>query len=203
MKIGIVGASGNVGQRLITEALKRGHAVTATSRNVASIAARDGLRTVSADFSDLNAGIAALSGQDVAIVSLRYDSIDFEHLLTILKRSGVKRALFVGGAASLEVAPGKVLIDTPEFPEFIKPEAEPARQALNRLRQEKDLDWTFLSPSVFFEAGERTGKFRLGKDQLLTAEDGRSHISYEDFSIAMLDEVETPKHRRERFTIGY
>ena len=203
MNIGIVGASGNVGQRLIAEALKRGHKVTAIARNVSSIAARDGLRTVSADFTDPKAGAAVLSGQDVAIISLRYDTIDFEHVLTVLKSSGVKRALFVGGAASLEVAPGKVLLDTPDFPEFIKPEAEPARQALNRLRREKDLDWTFLSPSVFFGPGERTGKFRLGKDQLLTADDGRSHISYEDFSIALIDEIEQPKHHRERFTIGY
>lgn len=203
MKIGIVGASGNVGQRLIAEALQRGHEVTAIARNVSSIPAREGLKTVSADFSDPKAGVAALSGQDVAIISLRYDGIDFEHVLSVLKTSGVKRALFVGGAASLEVAPGQVLIDTPDFPEFIKPEAEPARQALNRLRREKDLDWTFLSPSVFFQAGERTGKFRLGKDQLLTAEDGRSHISYEDFSIALIDETEQPKHHRERFTIGY
>jgi putative NADH-flavin reductase len=134
---------------------------------------------------------------------VRFQGTDFDKLTRSLKSSGVPRVLFVGGAASLEVAPGQVLLDQPTFPDFIKPEAEPARQALNRLRQGSDLDWTFLSPSVMFGAGERTGKFRLGKDELLTAEDGQSHISYEDYSVAMLDEIEQPKHVRRRFTVGY
>lgn len=203
MKIAIVGATGNVGQRLIKEALDRGHQVTAVARDVSGIPPRENLAALAADLCDEEGGAEAIAGHDVVLISVRYRDTDFEQLLGTVKASGVPRALFVGGAGSLEVAPGLALLDTPEFPDFIKPEAEPSRQALRRLRDEADLDWVFLSPSVFFEAGERTGRFRLGADQLLTAESGRSHISYEDFAIAMLDEAEQPKHHRERFTIGY
>jgi hypothetical protein len=101
------------------------------------------------------------------------------------------------------VAPGLQLIDTEGFPDFIKVEAEPARRALARIQQEQELDWTFLSPSVFFGPGERTGQFRLGKDDLLSDADGKSHISYEDYAIALLDEIERPQHSRQRFTVGY
>jgi hypothetical protein len=111
--------------------------------------------------------------------------------------------MVVGGAASLEVAPGLALLDTPDFPDFIKPEATPARAALERLRREPDLDWTLLSPSVFFGPGERTGRFRLGTDGLLSDAQGKSHISYEDYAVALLDEIEQPRHRRSRFTVGY
>jgi len=144
-----------------------------------------------------------LEGHDAAVLSVRFQGLDFEQVLRAVKASGVPRLLVVGGAASLEVAPGLAMLDTPDFPDFIKPEASPARDALNRLRQEQELDWTFLSPSVFFGPGERTGKFRLGTDQLLTADDGKSHISYEDYAIALLDEIERPHHRRARFTVGY
>jgi putative NADH-flavin reductase len=137
------------------------------------------------------------------VLSVRFQALDFEPVLSTIAKSGVSRLLVVGGAASLEVAPGVQLIDTEGFPDFIKVEAEPARQALKRLQAEKAINWTFLSPSVFFGPGERTGTFRLGKDELLTAADGKSHISYEDYSIALLDEIETPKHEGERFTVGY
>jgi putative NADH-flavin reductase len=203
VNIAIIGASGNVGRRMLDEALRRGHGVTAIARNAGSLVPRAGLRVVTADILDAGAATPALRGQDCAIVSLRYSGLDFERLLEVLKKSGVPRVVFVGGAASLEVSPGTALLDTPGFPEQYRAEAELARQALNRLRQEKQLDWTFVSPSVMFGPGKRTGQFRLGKDQLLTAADGQSHISYEDFAVAVLDEIEQPKHRRERFTVGY
>jgi putative NADH-flavin reductase len=202
MKIALVGASGNVGTRIAAEALGRGHDVTAIARNVSAIAPQEHLRAVAADVTD-EAAAAALSGHDCVVLSVRFQGLDFERVLEIVRRSGVARLLVVGGAASLEVKPGLALIDTPDFPDFIKPEAEPARQALGRLRKETEIDWTFLSPSVFFEAGARTGTFRLGGDALLTAADGKSHISYEDYAIALLDEIEQPKHSRARFTVGY
>ncbi|MGZ8281375.1 MAG: NAD(P)-dependent oxidoreductase, partial [Allosphingosinicella sp.] len=136
-------------------------------------------------------------------LSVRFQGLDIEQVLRAVKAAGGPRLLVVGGAASLEVAPGKALLDTPDFPEFIKPEATPARAALDRLRNESEVDWTFLSPSVFFGPGERTGKFRLGTDQLLSDAEGKSHISYEDYAIALLDEIEQPCHRRARFTVGY
>ena len=114
----------------------------------------------------------------------------------------MKRYLVVGGAGSLEVAPGVRLIDTPNFPAQYKNEAAAGAAYLELLRGVQDLDWTFLSPSALFIAGERTGKFRLGTDQLLTTQKGSS-ISFEDYAIALVDELEHPKHSRRRFTVGY
>ena len=110
---------------------------------------------------------------------------------------------WVGGAGSLEIAPGKALVDAPTFPEAYKPEALAGRVVLEALRRETTLDWSFLSPSTLFEPGERTGVFRLGGDQLLADAAGVSRISMEDFAIALADEIESPKHSRRRFTVGY
>ena len=198
MQIAVIGATGNVGQRIVAEAERRGHEVIAISRSGGT--AGNG-RAVQADLTD-KAGIAkAIEGADAVVLSVKFQGLDVEGLLDALKDA--KRLLIVGGAASLYVAPGLQLIDTEGFPDFIKVEAEPARQALARIQQESDLDWTFLSPSVFFGPGERTGQFRLGKDELLTAADGKSHISYEDYAVALLDEIEHPQHNRQRFTLGY
>jgi putative NADH-flavin reductase len=202
MKIALIGASGNVGQRVTAEATARGHQVIAIARNVDSIAATDTVTPVAADMTEESAILAAIGDADVIVLSVRFQGLDYDSLFATLAKTG-KRVLIVGGAASLEVAPGKQLIDTEGFPDFIKVEAEPARQALRHLQSTEELDWTFLSPSVFFGPGERTRTFRLGKDELLTAADGKSHISYEDYSIALLDEIETPKHAGERFTVGY
>ena len=124
-------------------------------------------------------------------------------LIGAAKASGVGRYLVVGGAGSLEVAPGVRLVTTPAFPAQYKAEAQKGADFLDLLRQEKELNWTFLSPSALFVAGERTGRFRLGTDQLLTAADGRSWISFEDFAVALTDEIERPAHIRKRFTVGY
>lgn len=112
------------------------------------------------------------------------------------------RLIVVGGAGSLEVAPGVTLVSAKDFPPAWKPIAEAHEEALELLRA-SSIDWTYLSPSAFFEPGQRTGKFRLGQDQLLTAPDGKSSISMEDYAIALVDELEQPQHRRQRFTVGY
>lgn len=202
MHVAIVGASGNVGRRILAEARRRGHEVTAIARN-ASASPDAGVTWKTADLADSESMGAALEGNDVVVLSVRFGNTDFNRALEGARRSGVPRLLVVGGAASLEIAPGKILLDQPDFPDFIKPEATPARAALDRLRGETELDWTFLSPSMVFGPGERTGIFRLGTDTLLTAADGQSHISYEDYAIALLDEIETPRHSRARFTVGY
>ena len=203
MKIALIGATGNVGQRLAAEARRRGDQVTAIARDVSKIEAQDGVTARPGDLADEKAMAELLHGHDVVILSVRFQGLDFDAVLRAVKASGVPRLMIVGGAASLEVAPGLAMIDTPDFPDFIKPEAGPARAALQRLRGEADLDWTYLSPSVFFGPGERTGLFRLGADALLSDAEGKSHISYEDYAIAMLDEIEQPQHRRSRFTVGY
>jgi hypothetical protein len=128
---------------------------------------------------------------------------DAAKIIAAVKKAGVPRLLVVGGAGSLEVAPGVALVDTPNFPAQYKSEALAGREFLNRLRAEKELAWTFLSPSAVLAPGERTGKFRLGKDQLLADAEGQSHISMEDYAIALVDELEQPRHTRERFTVGY
>ena len=124
-------------------------------------------------------------------------------LIFAVKTGGVKRLLVVGGAGSLEAAPGKALMNTDGFPEAFKAEAKAGARFLERLRAEPDLDWTFLSPSADFAPGDRTGHFRLGGDQLLRDAQGNRHNSMEDFAIAMVDEVEKPAHSRQRFTVGY
>ncbi|MBO9536241.1 NAD(P)-dependent oxidoreductase [Herbaspirillum sp.] len=203
MNIAIIGATGNVGSRILEEALRRGHSVIAIARDASKIAARANVTARSADVHDTAALAAALQGADAVVSSGRFANFKAADLLPAVKQAGVKRLAVVGGAGSLEIAPGKALIDTPEFPAEYKPEASAGRDFLNDLRNEKDIAWTFLSPSALFVPGERTGKFRLGQNQLLVAADGKSSISYEDFAIALLDELEQPKHVRARFTVGY
>ena len=203
MKIALIGASGNVGSRVANEASSRGHKVTGIARHPEKIAAKNGLTAVKGDASDSDGLAKALAGHDAVVSSTRFQGSDARVLLAAVKKSGVKRLLVVGGAGSLEVAPGKALIDTPEFPAAYKPEASAGRDFLNVLRGEKDLDWTFLSPSAFFGPGERTGKFRVGGDALLVGADGQSRISMEDYAIALVDELEKPAHSRRRFTVGY
>lgn len=202
MKIAIMGATGNAGQRLVEEALGRGHEVTGISRNADAQAAREGVNWVKADINDVDDMAAKVAGHDAAILSMPFNGLNADNVFGVAKKSGVK-LLIVGGAASLKNDDGVLLIDQPGFPDFIKVEAEPARQFLNKLKSGVDFTWTFLSPAMFFGPGERTGAFRLGTDNLLTAADGKSSISYEDFAIALIDEIETPKHENARFTVGY
>jgi putative NADH-flavin reductase len=203
MKIAIIGATGNVGTRLVNEALNRHHAVTAIARDPSKATRRTGLSAAMGDVTKPDTLLPLLKGHDAIISSLRFKGTDAQALIDLVRNSGVKRYLVVGGAASLEVAPGQILLDTPNFPPAYKPEASAAKAFLDALRDVKDLDWTLLSPSVFFGPGERTGKFRLADNTLLTAADGKSSISYEDYAVAMLDEIEHPKHIRGRFTVGY
>ena len=203
MKIAVIGASGNAGSRIVRELAGRGHAVTAIARNPARIAVLPNVVARAGDVLD-QAGLAALiAGHDAAISSVHFLDSDPVRLIGAAKASGVGRYLVVGGAGSLEVAPGVRLVTTPNFPAQYKAEAEKGAAFLDLLGREKELNWTFLSPSALFVAGERTGKFRLGKDQLLTAADGKSSISFEDFAVALADEIERPAHIRARFTVGY
>lgn len=202
MKIALIGASGNAGSRIAAELSSRGHAVTAIARNADKIAKLPGVTPLAADIADTDALASALKGHDAIVSSVHFTASDPDQLIGAVKASGVKRYLVVGGAGSLEVAPGMKLVDTPQFPAQYKEEATKGGVFLDKLRGETDLDWTFLSPSAAFVPGERTGKFRLGGDALLTNEAGSS-ISFEDYAIALADEIEAPKHSRQRFTVGY
>jgi putative NADH-flavin reductase len=203
MKIALIGVTGRVGSRLLAELLRRGHHVTGIARNTGKLAGQPGLVPKNAD-ADQPAQLAPLlAGHDAVISALKFATTDAAALITAVKQARVKRLMVVGGAATLEVAPGHILLDAPGFPAAYRPEAEGGRRFLDILRGERELDWTFLSPPAEFDPGERTGKFRLGTDQLLTDANGKSWISMEDYAIAFVDELEAPKHSRQRFTVGY
>ncbi|BAQ76485.1 MULTISPECIES: NAD(P)-dependent oxidoreductase [Pseudomonas] len=201
--IAIIGATGRAGSQLLEEALRRGHSVTAIARSTAKIGQRAGVVTREVDVADSAALQAAVAGHDVVISAAHFSTIPANAIIDPVKKAGVKRLLVVGGAGSLLLPGGGKVIDSPGFPEEYKAEASAGGVYLDTLRKEQDLDWTFLSPSAEFVEGERTGHFRLGQDDLLVSAEGRSWISFADYAIALLDEVEKPAHRRQRFTVGY
>jgi uncharacterized protein len=203
MKIAIAGASGRAGSRITAELARRGHHVTAIARHPDKIERLAGVTPVKGDVLDQAELTRLWSGHDAAVSSVHFTASDPDRLIGAARDSKVGRYLVVGGAGSLEVAPGVRLVTTPGFPAQYKAEAEKGAAFLDLLRLQKDLNWTFLSPSALFVEGERTGKFRLGTDQLLTASDGKSWISFEDFAVALADEIERPAHPRARFTVGY
>lgn len=203
MKVVVLGASGRAGSEITKELARRGHQVTGVSRNPDRIPTDAGVTAVSGDVSDANTLPALLKDADAVVSAIMFTDTDPETLIGAVKAAGVPRYLVVGGAGSLEAAPGLKVIDTPDFPEIYKAEASAGGRFLGRLRQETDLDWTFLSPSAVFDGSERTGQFRLGGDALLIGADGHSAISFPDYAIAMADEIEAPKHSRQRFTVGY
>ena len=198
-----IGVSGRVGSRIAAELLGRGHSVTGIARNVKSIAPRAHLELREADAANPAQLSPLIAGDDAIISALRFVSLDAKAMLAAIEQAGVKRLLVVGGAGSLEVTPGKMLVDAPEFPQAYKAESLVSEAFLDILRSEPEIEWTYQSPSADFAPGKRTGKFRIGGDQLLTAADGRSWISMEDFAIAMVDELEHPQYVRQRFTVGY
>lgn len=201
MKVALVGATGNVGSRILEELLRREHQVTAIVRKPERVPAKHGVTAKKADVLEENLA-QFIKGHDALISSVHFTASDPLKLIAAARSSGVKRYLVVGGAGSLEVAPGVRLIDTPNFPAQYKNEAAAGAAFLELLRGVHDLNWTFLSPSALFIDGERTGKFRLGADQLLATDQGSS-ISFEDYAIALVDELEHPRHSRKRFTVGY
>ncbi|MCU7367644.1 NAD(P)-dependent oxidoreductase [Pantoea stewartii] len=202
MKIALIGASGQAGSRILNELASRGHTITAIARSADKIILTRGVIPAAGDINDPQALAQLLAGHDVVVSAVHFSASDPDKLIGAVKASGVKRYCVVGGAGSLEVSPGVKVVDTPDFPEIYKTEAQAGVTFLEKLRAQDDLNWTFLSPSAVFTAGKRTGTFRLGRDQLLTSENGSS-ISFEDFAIAMADEIENPAHARQRFTVGY
>lgn len=202
-KIAIIGATGRAGSQLLEEALRRGHSVVAIARNPSALQGRDGVTVKALDAKDSAALQAAVTGCDAVLSAAHFSTIVPEAIIEPVKRAGVKRLLVVGGAGSLLLPSGHRVIDSPDFPEAYKAEANAGVRFLDTLRQEPTLDWTFLSPSAEFVEGERSGHYTLGKDHLLIGADGKSWITFADYAIAMLDELEKPAHSRARFTVGY
>ncbi|NER61831.1 NAD(P)H-binding protein, partial [Pseudomonas sp. MAFF212428] len=147
--------------------------------------------------------VQALAGHDVVLSAAHFASVAPQQIIEPVKRAGVKRLLVVGGAGSLLLPSGQRVIDSPDFPAEYQAEASAGSVFLDTLRQEHELDWTFLSPSAEFVEGERSGGYKVGKDHLLIGADGKSWITFADYAIALLDEVEKPAHTKQRFTVGY
>ncbi|HWL15814.1 MAG TPA: NAD(P)-dependent oxidoreductase [Opitutus sp.] len=202
MKIALLGATGFVGSHLLIEAQRRGHAITAIARRIESMPASPNVTPVKGDLTRETELAAILRGHEAVLSATKFLRTDAAALIRIVKTAGVPRWLVVGGAGSLEVAPGVALVDTPRFPPEYRDEALAGRRFLATLREEQELAWTFLSPSALLFPGERTGRYRVGDDRLLVNDRGESRISVADFAVAMIDELETPRHIRTRFTVG-
>jgi uncharacterized protein len=212
MKIALIGATGFVGSALLKEALSRGHKVTAISRNPDNIEKTAGVTTKSVDVNDSKALAEAIAGDDVVISAFNGGwgdpDIYNKHrggsgaISAAAKRAG-KRLIAIGGAGSLYAPDGSQFVDSPQFPKEWKDGALAARDVLNDLKAETELDWTFVSPPLVLKPGERSGKYRLAEENPVFNEQGESTISVADLAVALVDEAEKPRYRRKRFTVGY
>ncbi len=198
--IALVGMTGNIGSRILNEALERSHRVTGTTRGAANLPAGEGLTVATVHPADAAALAAVLRGHDVVVVSLKWNANDIDAVIEVIRKSKVRRALIVVGAGSLRRADGRLHFDHMASP---APSSKPAMVALDKLRKVDDVDWTAISPPTSIKPGERTGKYRSGTDTMVVDAADNGHISREDFAVAILDEIENPKHVRQRFTVGY
>lgn len=215
MKIALIGATGFVGSRLLDEALDRGHTVVGIARNIDKLPKHARLIPHLANINDVAALAPGLQGCEAVIYAFKpakedslpmriaHHALGIASTIAAVKAAGVQRILAVGGAGTLEVAPGVLNMHSPGFPKQWEGGAKSTAMVKDVLKYEKDLLWTVLCPAHNFAAGERTGKFRLGLDEMLVGADGESRISAEDFAVAMIDELEQPKHTGRRFTVGY
>jgi len=207
MKVVLYGASGNAGSRILNELQSRGHEVTAAVRNPEKLPA--GTKSVRDDLSSVNRIAEIITGSDAIVSAYMPPPDDTDQLVTVTgrlidaaRKAGNPRLIVVGGAASLEISPGVTVLSSGHLPAPWLPIATSHAKALDLLKT-SDIPWTYFSPAGFFEPGQRTGKFRLGKDRLIADDKGDSRISFEDYAIALVDELEHPANIRQRFTIGY
>jgi len=213
MKVALLGATGFVGSALLKEALDRGHIVTAIVRHPEKLEKRAGLTAKAGDVYDTTSLATLIQGNDAIISAFNpgwkdpnlYDNQvrGTTSIMAAIKKAGIKRVLWVGGAGGLEVKPGVRVVDSPDLPSWVRPGSLATIDALDQLRKELELEWSYLSPSAEMKPGQRTGKFRMGNDQLLVDATGKSEISVQDYAVAMIDELERPAHVRRRFTVGY
>ncbi len=209
MHIALYGATGKSGSRILTELLSRGHAITAVVRDPAKLPTQPHLTAVQGDVSSADAIVEKVKGVDAVVSAYAPPPNDTDQLLPVtenfiaaVKKANIPRLIIVGGAGSLEVAPGVTGISSGHIPAEWLPIAVSHAKVLDLVKQ-SGINWTYFSPAGFFVPGERTGKYRLGADQLIANEQGDSRISLEDYAIALVDELEKPQHERQRFTIGY
>ncbi len=218
MKVALIGATGFVGAKVLAELLSRGHTVTAVGRKLDGLHEHPALTARMMDILDSVALAKVLEGHDAVISAFnpgrmtagedvyRQHVAGHRAIIDAVKASGVTRFIAVGGAASLKTASGQEFLDSPEFPAEYEPykgAIRGTREQFYMLKEEPSLDWVFLAPSVYLLPGERTAKYRVGGESILYGEDGQSRISLEDYAVALADELETPAHHRQRFTVGY
>lgn len=216
MKVALIGASGFVGKAVMNELLQRGHQVTAIVRNPEKVIQANNLTVVKANVLDENEVAEAVKENDAIISAYNagwtnpniYNEFleGSKAIEAGVKKSGIKRLIVVGGAGSLYVSEGVQVIDTPQFPPEILPGASAAKDYYNLLKNDKDLDWTYLSPAIEMHqgtSGVRKGTYRTGLENPVFDENGRSIASVEDTAVALVDELENPKHIKQRFTIAY
>lgn len=216
MKIAVIGASGFVGKHLVSELVNRKHSIKAFARNTENILAHENVEKIALDAHDVDKLSANLADVDVVVSAYNagwtnpnlYN--DFlkgsKSIQEATKKAGVKRLIVIGGAGSLQATPEIQIVDTPEFPAEIKPGALAARDYLNILKEETELDWTFFSPAPEMHpgtSGVRKGTYHLGTDYPVANEHGRSVLSVEDVAVVIADELEQPKHIKQRFTAAY
>ncbi|WP_423603168.1 NAD(P)-dependent oxidoreductase [Sphingomonas sp. MS122] len=202
MKVAVIGASGRAGSEITRELAARGHSVIAIARKPEAIPRLPGVTPHAGDAASPAALADLIRGSDAVISALHFD-VSAETLLSALKLAGVPRLLVTGGAASLEAAPGVRVIDDPAFPEEWKGAALGGIAFLDALRGETGIDWTYFSPAALLFEGPRLGAYRGGTDRLVTDANGESRISFADYAIAMVDELEQHRHSRARFTAAY
>ena len=215
MKTALIGATGFIGTAILNELISRKHTVVAIARNTDKIEKNENVKAVAADVNNKDEVAKAVKGMEAVISAYNagwtnpnlYN--DFlsgaQAIQTGVKMSGVKRLIVIGGAGGL-YGGGVQLVDSPQFPEEYKAGAQSARDYLNILKTEKNLDWTFLSPAIEMHPGlerKRTGKYRTGLDNPVFDDEGKSTISVDDLAVAIVDELENNKHSKERFTVAY
>lgn len=203
MNIVLIGATGAIGSRILDEALRRGHTVTAVTRDPRKLDARPGMTVRAGSTTDGPGLTQVVRGHDAAVVSVKWNENDITRVIDIIRSAGVKRCLFVIGAGSLLRKDGRTHLEHMAERGVQPPTSKPASLAFDEIRKVTDLDWTAVSPAASIQPGKRTGKFRLGLDNLIEDKDGQSLISREDFAVAILDELEKGKHIRKRFTAAY
>lgn len=202
-RIALMGATGEVGRRILAEAVIRGHHVTAIARGISRLSLHPGVRAIRSDVLDHAKIVEVIAGHEVVVSATNFVHIPPNNLVSLARDARVARLMVVGGAGSLFASPGVQRYDQDDFPAEVRPQSKAGGVLLETLRRASDLNWTFLSPSDEIVGGQRTGLYRLGLDDMLFDRTGRSWITYEDYAVAFLDELERPRHENRRFTVGY
>jgi hypothetical protein len=209
MNVIVYGATGNSGSEIVKELVRRGHKVTGVARHVEKLKDLPGVTAKTDDLSNVDAVAAIIKGADVVVTAYQPPADNTDKLIDVtrlqieaVKKVGSPRLLVVGGAGQLEVAPGVTLIKSGYLPAEYIPIATSHEKAAEVLKG-SDINWTYIAPAGYFVPGERTGKYRTGTNNLVSDEKGESKISFADYAIAMVDEIEKPKHERALFSVGY